>query len=207
MMSDLTAGRLLRSNTRGCVVGCHVRQSPPDFGAMIYIPIDEGRIFGLIHDIHVDDDGLVRQLAAADRVSEEVILDNRLNRNTPVEMSILFIGYQRGGKITHLLPPHPPLSLDTMYVCGKDEVRQFTAAGRLGYLRYLLTDPNLPISDLAAAHILMAASARRMPEREAWKAAAIETVITLLRDNHDLLNQTLMAISDAFGSHPLDEED
>jgi hypothetical protein len=198
MINEITAGRLLRSNTRGCVVGCHIRQSPPDFGAMVRIPTQDGSIYGLIHDIHIDDDGLVRQLAAAENISAEVILDNRLNRNTPVEMSILFIGYEQNGRVTHLLPPKPPLSLDSMLVCTNDEVRKFTAAGRFGYLRSLTADLNLPIADLLAAHLSAAYAAQPQSEREAWKSAAIAAVITRLRDNHDLLNQALTAISDAF---------
>ena len=41
-------------------------------------------IFGLIHDIHIDDDGLVRQLVTADNVSEEVMRANRERRIVPV---------------------------------------------------------------------------------------------------------------------------
>jgi len=196
-MDKLTAGRLLRSNTRECVVGCRLSASPPDFAAMVYIPVQGGHIFGLIYDIHVDDDGLVRQLAAAENISEEVILDNRLNRNTPLEMSILFIGHEYQGVITHLLPPHPPLSLDTMFLCGQSQVRQFTNAGRFGYFRHILSNPDLPIADLIAAHISMAVNAQTKDQRDKWKNEAIDMVITLLRDNHDLLNQVLFAISDA----------
>ena len=43
-------------------------------------------VFGLIYDIHIDDDGLVRQLVTAEDDPDEVIADNRLNRNVPVEI-------------------------------------------------------------------------------------------------------------------------
>jgi hypothetical protein len=206
-MDKMTVGRLLRSNTRGCVVGCRISQSPPDFGSMIYIPTEEGRIFGLVHDIHIDDDGLVRQLAASDTVSEEVILDNRLNRNTPLEMSILFIGHERNRTLSHLLPPHPPLSLDTMYLCSQDEIRQFTHTGNFGYFRYLLTNPDLPTADLVAAHISAGYQAQAASHAQQWKALAIDRVIVLLRDNHDLLNQVLFAVSDAFNALTIIQED
>lgn len=197
-MEKITAGRLLRSNTRACVVGCRISESPPPFGAMVYIPVQGGHIFGLIYDIHIDDDGLVRQLAAAENISDEIILDNRLNRNTPLEMSILFIGFEHQGVITHQLPPHPPLSLDTMHLCDQEQVRQFTNVGNYGYFRYLLTNLELPIADLIAAHISMAGAAQGESRQEHWKTGAVDTVITLLRDNHDLLNQVLFAISDVF---------
>ena len=42
------------------------------------VPQENGyQIYGLIHDIHIDDDGLVRQLVTAEGVDENVIADNR----------------------------------------------------------------------------------------------------------------------------------
>jgi hypothetical protein len=53
------------------------------------------QVFGLIHDIHIDDDGLVRQLVTAENVSDEVMRDNRERRIVPVEMSVLASGTNR----------------------------------------------------------------------------------------------------------------
>ena len=198
MMENLTAGRLLRANTRACVVGCHIRQSPSDFGSMIFIPNQDGKTFGLVYDIHVDDDGLVRQLASTENVSEEVIQDNRLNRNTPIEMSILFIGYEANQMIFHSLPPHPPLSLDKVVLCSENEIRRFTSFGHFGYFRSILNNPELPAADLTAAHLNLAYQAQPLKDRERWKNAAVEMIITLLRDNPNMLNQVLFAVSDIF---------
>jgi hypothetical protein len=198
MTSDFSAGRLLRSNTRGCVVGCHVSQQVPAFGSMIYIPTETGKIFGLVHDIHIDDDGLVRQLAAADNVPDEIILDNRTNRNVPVEMSILFIGFAHGEKISHLLPPRPPLSLDEMYICDADDLRKFTSAGQLGYFRHILSNQEIPTGDLLSAHLQAAKTAHDEGGDPDWTNAAIQEIIILLRDNHEMMTNVLGAISDAF---------
>ena len=91
-MKAISIGRLLRANTTGCVMGCRISQAgTPDFGEMILIPLSDGtRIYGLVHDIHIDDDGLVRQLVSAD-VSDEVIGDNRQNRNVPIEINVVCI--------------------------------------------------------------------------------------------------------------------
>ncbi len=133
-------GRLLRAGTSGFVVGCRVSQlESPAFGGLVRAALgDDYQIYGLIHDIHIDDDGLVRQLVTAEGIDENVIADNRLNRNVPLEMSVLSVGYSQGGRIYHLLPPRPPLSLDVIYLCSPEELRQFTSAGRFGYFRHLL---------------------------------------------------------------------
>ena len=201
-MSDISAGRLLRSNTRGCVVGCHVSQPSPAFGSMIYIPTENGRIFGLVYDIHIDDDGLVRQLAAASNVPDEVIFDNRTNRNMPVEMSIIFIGCSIGSKISHLLPPRPPLSLDKMYICDAEDLRNFTNAGHFGYFRHFISERDMPVGELLSAHLQPVNAAQRDDGNPNWINEAIHEIIALLRNNHELMTSVLSAISDAFPELP-----
>ena len=155
-MSVIEIGRLLRAGTTGCVIGCRVQQSGlPTFGSMLRIPLEDGvQVYGLIHDIHIDDDGLVRQLVTADGIADEVIQDNRVNRNVPVEISVLFTGYEQEGRIFHLLPPRPPLILDTIYPCSPVEIARFTQSGRFGYFRHILRAADLPMGELLAAHLI-----------------------------------------------------
>lgn len=119
-MAEIEIGRLLRAGITGCVVGCRVSQlNVPAFGDLVRIPLTDGtQVFGLIHNIAIDDDGLVRQLVTAEGLSAEVIEDNRVNRNVPVEVSVLFVGFEQGGAVSHLLPPRPPLTLDAIYPCS-----------------------------------------------------------------------------------------
>ena len=70
----------------------------------------------------------MRQLVTAVGVDESVIADNRLNRNVPLEMSVLTVGYRQGGRISHMLPPRPPLSLDVIYLCSAG-AGEFTLPG------------------------------------------------------------------------------
>ena len=140
MTQPIEIGRLLRAGTTGFIAGCRVNQlDAPSFGALVRAPLgDAYQIYGLIHDIHIDDDGLVRQLVTADNVSDEVMKDNRERRIVPVEMSVLAVGYEQDGKVYHLLPPRPPLSLDLIYLCDDKDVARFTSTGRFGYLRHIL---------------------------------------------------------------------
>ena len=77
-----------------------------------------------------------------------------VNRIVPVEMSVLAVGYEQDGKISHLLPPRPPLSLDVIYLCSDAELAKFTSAGHFGYFRHILQAKDIPIGELLAAHIL-----------------------------------------------------
>jgi len=197
-MTQLEIGRLLRAGTTGFVVGCRVSQmDAPSFGALVRVALDGNyQVFGLIHDIHIDDDGLVRQLVTAEMVEEAVIADNRLNRNVPLELSVLAVGCQLDGKISHLLPPRPPLSLDKIFLCTPDEVRQFTGAGRFGYFRHVLRATDLPVGELLAAHIQQAGAAHAQAGDVDWRNAAIRELITLLRDDYATLMTVLGALGD-----------
>ncbi len=197
-MSNIEIGRLLRSGTTGFVIGCRVNQlDSPSFGALVRVPLQEGyQVFGLIYDIHIDDDGLVRQLITAEKVPEEVFADNRTNRNVPVEIGVLALGYEEQGRIYHLLPPRPPLSLDAIYLCTKDEVARFTSAGRFGYFRQILRDQNKPIEELLAAHLMQAREAQNQAGNPEWYDQAVKDLITLLRDDYQRLINVLSAASE-----------
>jgi hypothetical protein len=197
-MKQFEIGRLLRASTIGFVVGCRVAQiDAPSFGALVKVKLDgDYQVYGLIHDIHIDDDGLVRQLVTAEVVEEAVIADNRVNRNVPLELSVLTVGYRLDGKISHLLPPRPPLSLDVIYLCTSEEVRQFTDVGRFGYFRHLLRSADLPVGELLAAHIQQAGAAHAEAGDETWKQRATQELITLLRDDYGALMSVLSAIRD-----------
>jgi hypothetical protein len=191
-------GRLLRAGTSGFVVGCRVSQAEsPAFGALVKVQVDDRyQIFGLIHDIHIDDDGLVRQLVTAGEIDETIIRDNRQNRNVPLEISVLAVGYQLDGRISHLLPPHPPLSLDLIYLCSEAEIRQFTGAGRFGYFRHILRSSDLPVGELLAAHLQQAQTAHAAAGSSTWTPAAAQELITLLRDDYPVLMEVLGALGD-----------
>lgn len=197
-MSGIEIGRLLRSGTTGFVVGCRVTQlDAPSFGALVRVPLEEGyQVFGLIYDIHIDDDGLVRQLITAEEVPDEVLKDNRQNRNVPVEIAVLALGYEEDGRITHLLPPRPPLSLDAIYLCTSEEVVRFTGAGRFGYFRYILRDQDKPVEELLAAHLMEARTAQMEAGHSDWYEQAVQELITLMRDDYQSLMTVLSAASE-----------
>jgi hypothetical protein len=193
-MNAIQIGHLLHSSTSQFVAGCSVSQlGAPTFGALVRAPLDRDySVYGLIHDIHIDDDGLVRQLVTAGNVSPEVMHDNRERRIVPVEMSVLTVGYEQAGRISHLLPPRPPLSLDVIYLCSDAELVKFTGAGRFGYFRHILQAQDIPIGELLASHIQQASAAHKSKE---WSQKATQELIALLRDDYP----TLMSVLGALG--------
>jgi len=198
MMGTIEIGRLLRASTTEFVVGCRVSQlDAPEFGALARVPLEDGyQVFGLIHDIRIEDDGLVKQLITSEKVPAEVIADNRINRNVPVEIGVLAVGYQQKGVISHLLPPRPPLSLDLIYLCEPAELCAFSSAGHFGYFRHILRAVYLPVGELLAAHLKQAQEAQAAIGNPDWINTATQELITLLRDDYPTLMSVLSAIAD-----------
>ncbi|MCE1255806.1 MAG: hypothetical protein LWX83_19925 [Anaerolineae bacterium] len=198
---NLLIGRLLRASASGCVVGCKVsRINTPSLGGLVRIPLDDGRkneIYGMIYDINIEDDGLVRQLITAENVDPHVIMDNRLNRNVPVEISVLFVGYSSDKQIFHLLPPRPPLTLDEIFLCSERDLCEFSSAGRFGYFRHILRATDLPVGELIANHIRQVNFAQIAGRNPNWASQAVQELITLLRDDYPTLMTVLSALADA----------
>ena len=198
-MESIQIGNLLRAGTTGFVAGCAVSQlESPAFGTLVRAPLEKDySVYGLIHDIHIEDDGLVRQLVTAGNVSPEVMRDNRERRIVPVEMSVLAVGYERSGTVFHLLPPRPPLSLDVIDLCSDAELVKFTRTGKFGYFRHILQSRDLPIGELLAAHILQV---KQKTKDDQWVERATREIITLLRDDYVTLMSVLGALGEVFSA-------
>ena len=192
-------GRVLRSSTTGFILGCRVNQlDRPSFGCLVKAqPVDAGEvIYGLIYNMNVDDDPVVRRLILNENPPATVVNDQRLNRLLPIEMSVLAVGHSLNGRIIHGLPPRPPLNLDpVILVEDEDEVRAFTE--RLGYLRLILRTMagDVPVDQLLVAHIRQTYENRGRDL--AWATAVVGELVELLRSNYDLLIPVLEALGDA----------
>jgi hypothetical protein len=192
-------GRILRASTTGFAIGCRVGQlSIPAFGGLVRaMPVDNREaIYGLIYNMSIDDDPLVRRLVLAENPAPSVIEDQRNNRLLPIEMSVLAVGYEVDGVIKHGLPPRPPLNLDPVeLVTNASDIRAFSES--LGYLRLILraVGSPVPVDQLLVAHIATVFQLRG--NDQGWALRVVNELIELLRSNYDVLIPTLEALSDA----------
>jgi len=166
---DEPIGYVLRASTAGFSIGCSVHQiDRPAFGSVVKAQprgSDRASVYGLLYDMHIDDDPMVRQLVLADAVSEETIRDQHHHRIVPVEMSVLSIGYRDiDDHVRHALPPRPPLSLDAVYLCSPEEIKEATE--RFDYFRLVFANSQVPSEQLLAANLLIAQAT--LPENERY---------------------------------------
>ena len=156
----LRVGRIIRSSSTRFAVGCQVLQPQvPAFGSLVKVPAVGGnQIYGLIHDVRMEDDPFVRQVSVIEGTLPEIIEDQRHNRQVPIEVGVLAVGYWHADEIFQRVPPQPPLSLDEIYTCAAEELVAFT--GQFGYFRLVLDSLDLPADELLAANLRYAAQAR-----------------------------------------------
>ena len=156
----LAVGRIVRSSTTRFAVGCQTLQSEvPAFGCLVKVPaLGDVDVYGLIYDVRMEDDPYVRQMAVVDEHRREVIEDQRRNRQVPIEVAVLVVGYHHGGAIHHRLPPQPPYSLDFIHTCDDAELNEFTR--QFDYFRLVLDNRDLPADELLAANLRRAATVR-----------------------------------------------
>lgn len=180
-MNEMTIGRLLRSSTTGYVFGCSVPEPEvPLFGMFVKAPAQQGQTeaIGLIYNIAIEDDPFVRQMVATPDLPEAYIQDQRLNRQVPIEVSVLAVGYRNGDRFVQALPPQPPITLDRISACSEAEVCQFTE--RLDYVRLILNAPDAPADELIAAAVERAAECRSPEDRPRFLREAGKELARLL---------------------------
>ena len=180
-----TIGRLLRSSTAGYVFGCSVPEPEvPLFGAFVKAPAQRGQteVIGLIYDITIEDDPFVRQMVATPDLPEAYVEDQRVNRQVPIEVSVLAVGYRDGGGFQQALPPQPPITLDRISQCSPAEVVEFTS--RFDFLRLILDSPDAPADELIAVSLRHAADLRPPEDRTFFLREAGKELARLL--NRDL---------------------
>lgn len=176
----LNVGRVLRAGTQGFVVGCEVLQPEiPKFGTFVRAEgvAPGSAIYGLIYNVSLEDDLFARHFIGAD-TPEEVVRDQRVNRQVPIEVSVLAVGCGDGESILHCLPPQPPVTLDWLYQCTDEEVQTFTS--RLDYFQLVLGARQVPTDELLVTSIRNATAARAESEGEMFLVDAGRELARLL---------------------------
>lgn len=195
---DIPVGRLLRANASAFTLGCRVGETDRvSFGSLVRAGSRAGQldIYGLVYDITIADDLMVKQLAVSPGMTEEQRQDQLERRQVPIEMSVLAIGYRQNDHVHRRIPPRPPLSLDRVSLCSPEEIQIVTE--QLGYLRLILRQriAEIPVEQLIVAHIALVYAARNGDS--GWAVQAAGELIAQLRDDYRTLLPLLEALGDA----------
>jgi hypothetical protein len=171
-------GRVISASNARFAVGCRLlRSEVPTFGALVKAQAeDEITILGLVRDVQLLDDPLIRQVAVLSEERPELLAD-QYQRLLPIEVHVQVVGYRCRVQWCHWLPPQPPMSLARILTCTDEELREFT--DRFDYFRLVLDSRDLLSDELLAAHLRNAAQARE-DARDAFLVSAGRELARLL---------------------------
>jgi hypothetical protein len=173
LASSSYLGKVTRCSTRGFVGAVRLPEAEfPTFGTFCQVEAQQGQstVIGVVYNISIDDDEFARQMASADNIPVEELLDNQHNRQVPVEFACIAVGYQRNGEYFYNLPPQPPLTLASIHTLDTAAMVVFTS--QLDFIPLVLSAASIP-ADLLLAEILQnAASARDESSRSAYLVEA-----------------------------------
>ena len=152
-------GKVTSASNASFAVGCRLlRSQVPTFGSLVKAEAGDGIvILGLIRDVQLLDDPLIRQVAVLSEERPELIAD-QYQRLLPIEVQVQVVGYRCGERWCHWLPPQPPMSLAQITTCTDQELCAFTR--RFDYFRLVLDTHDYLADELLAAHLRAAAAAR-----------------------------------------------
>ncbi|MBI2861174.1 MAG: hypothetical protein HYX91_06670 [Chloroflexi bacterium] len=152
-------GEVIEASTVAFTAQCYELYCLPPLGSLVSTRQGEVELYGIVH--HAATGSLEpgrRPIARGrDEASEEDIYRSspQLLKLLQSEFCALVVGHREGGEMRHYLPPQPARIHGFVYLCGPEEVREFSQS--FGFLNLLLN-----------AHLqtppdeLVAASLRRM---------------------------------------------
>ncbi len=185
-------GRVIESSARTFLVGCRLTaEDIPAFGSFVQTARGETTIIGVIYDLVLQGDELTRMVALQDVPPQEIQQDMIENRNIPVQIGVLTLGYIRDRFTYYGIPHQPPALLEPVYTCPPAQIQRFTE--QPDFIRTLV-EARETSDDVLAAVIRTAAAIRAGPRRQDFLIQIGRELVRLLADEPTRLGQVLRRI-------------
>jgi hypothetical protein len=152
-------GKVISASNARFAVACRLLESQvPTFGSLVKAESEQGIvILGLVRDVQLLDDPLIRQVAVLSQERPELVADQH-QRLLPIEVQVQVVGHRGGDRWCHWLPPQPPMTLASIVTCTNEELCSFSE--RFDYFRLVLESRDLLGDELLATHLRFAGAAR-----------------------------------------------
>ena len=152
-------GKVVSASNARFSLACRLLESEvPTFGALVKAESEHGVvILGLVRDVLLLDDPLIRQVAVLAEERPELVADQH-QRLLPIEVHVQVVGHRCGEQWCHWLPPPPPMTLARILTCTSEELRSFSE--RFDYFRLVLESRDMLGDELLATHLRSAGAAR-----------------------------------------------
>ena len=182
-MPELTdrVGEVIEASTTDFVAQCYELYQLPPLGSLVKVQDEQVTLYGVVY--HATTGSLEpgrRPIARGkDAASEEEVYraSPQLSKLLKSEFSVLAVGHRQDDKLYHYLPPKPARIHGFVYLCGPEEVREFSQS--FDFLN-ILVNTHLPVSaDEIIAAVLRQMSATQADPHAFLVAAGKELAVLL----------------------------
>ena len=154
-------GEVIEASTTEFTTQCYDLYTAPPLGSLVRVS-DDSAIYGIVSEVATRSLDPSRHPIArgADEDTEEAVYLNnpQLSRLLFTEFRAMVVGHRDNDEIKQYLPPLPPRIHAFAYVCGGDELRDFSES--MEFLPLLLSAPLASTDDVIASFIRLAAGTR-----------------------------------------------
>ena len=200
-MNDTTAnetagplGEVVQSATTEFVAVCHRLYESPPLGSLVRCG-GENVAYGVVGEVVTQslDPGRRPTAMGTDEETVEAVYRNnpQLERLYATEFRSIAVGHRVNGAVNRYLAPLPPKIHDYVYLCGPEEVVEFSRS--LEFLRILLSAPFGSPDDVVSSFLRTTSQVR--PDGEPFLVEAGKLLAQLLNGQSQRLNGLLRRLS------------
>src|SRR4030042_4162687 len=185
-------GEVIEATTSGFTAQCYHLNQAPSLGSLVKITNLPLEIYAIVHNIETHSLEIGRRpIARGEKEeTEQAIFDAnpQLTRLLCTDFSALVVGDRQESNILHYLPPKPAYIHNFVYICPREEVKDFTSS--LNFLS-LLISASLPVptDEVIAACLRYSSQAHADPQ--AFLVRAGKELAMLLSGQAKRLNSIL----------------
>ena len=185
-------GEVIEASTTDFVAQCYELYEIPPLGSLVKTRDQSVELYGIVCNAATTslEPGRRPIARGKDETSEEEIYRSspQLLKLLKSEFSALVVGYKKGDKLYHHLPPQPARIHSFVYLCPPEEVKEF---GRSFDFLNILINARLPVptEELVAASLRQMSQAYEDPR--AFLVAAGKELAILLSGNLNQLKAIL----------------
>ena len=187
-------GEVVQSATTEFVAVCHRLYESPPLGSLVKCG-GESIVYGVVGEVvtqSLDPGRRPTAMGTDEETVEAVYRSNpQLERLYATEFRSIAVGHQVDDTLNRYLAPMPPKIHDYVYLCGSEEVVEFSRS--LEFLRVLLSAPFGSPDDVVSSFLRATSQVR--PDGETFLVDAGKLLADLLNGQSQRLNGLLRRLS------------
>ena len=185
-------GEIIEAGTTDFTAQCYELYQSPSLGSLVKTMDESIELYGIVYSAATTslEPGRRPIARGKDETDEEAIYNTnpQLLKLLRSEFGAVVVGHRQGDKLYHYLPPKPARIHGFVYLCNKEEIKEFSQS--FDFLNILVnTSLPTPVDELVAASLRGMSQAHE--DKHTFLVAAGKELATLLSGQYNRLKAIL----------------